>query len=379
MTQAFCPVELAQQLVRIDTCGGHEGDAADVLVPLLRGAGMQVGIVEMAPGRPSIIADLRPDVPGPARVFTGHLDTVPYAEDDWRFDPLGGAVEDGRVQGRGASDMKGGVAAVVAAAVAAAGDERCGPVRLVLTAGEETGCEGAKFLATSGVLEPAELLVVAEPTSNRVCVGHKGVLWLRLTMTGRAAHGSMPELGDNAVVKAARAILALDALGLDRDDAHPLLGRSTANVGFAHGGTDFNIVPARAEVGVDFRIAPPRESASLIGAIRDILGDAVDIEQVLDLPAVDTAPGDAWVRAVAALKDAAPGEVAPTGLPYFTDAAALSAPLGHPPVVIVGPGDPEHAHVADESCGVDNIRDATALYTRIMLAAPHERPSGNGR
>src|SRR6185437_16938244 len=117
--------------------------------------------------------------------------------------PFGGEIVDGRLYGRGASDMKSGVAAFVAAAIAEAGRLADGSgVKLVVTAGEETGCEGAASLAASGRLGAAGALVVGEPTANQLFVGHKGALWLKAATAGATAHGSMPEQGDNAVYKA---------------------------------------------------------------------------------------------------------------------------------------------------------------------------------
>lgn len=365
----LCPVELARELIRIDTSNppGNEGAIAALIAPILRSAGLTVEIVEMAPGRASIVADLRPNAVGAPRCFTGHLDTVPFVRGDWHTDPLDGAIVNGRLHGRGSSDMKGGVAALVVAAVKAAASDEGPPVRLLLTAGEETGCEGATHLAVSGRLSEASLLIVAEPTSNRVFVAHKGVLWLRLRLAGTSAHGSMPELGDNAVIKAATAIKALDGLGFDLDEPHSLLGRSTVNVGFCKGGANFNVVPAHAEVGLDLRLSPPRDSASLIEMIRNELGSEVGIEELLNLAPVDTNPAHAWVTAIRRLCQRTTGFNGPAaGLPYFTDAAALNAPLGNPPVVIVGPGDPGLAHVANESCDVKEILQATALYLDVM-------------
>jgi succinyl-diaminopimelate desuccinylase len=210
-------------------------------------------------------------------------------------------------------------------------------------------------------------LIVAEPTANRAYLGHKGVLWLRLRLAGVAAHGSMPELGVNAVVKAAETTVALAALDFGSDEPHQLLGRSSVNVGFSRGGFNFNTVPSLAEIGVDLRISPPRESASLIEHIRTRLAHDVEIEEVLNLAPVDTESSNPWIQAIgdAAGRTAEQG-VPAGGLPYFTDAAVLAGPLDSPPVVIIGPGDPELAHVANESCDIEEIRHAAELYFNIM-------------
>src|SRR5690606_12102087 len=129
--------------------------------------------------------------------------TVACGATPWRIDPFSGTIVDGRLHGRGACDMKSGVAAIVTAALTQAERLRDSPgVLLVLTAGEETGCRGARHLIRSGHhLERVGALLVAEPTNNRVLLGHKGALWLRLALRGKSAHGSMPEQGENALLK----------------------------------------------------------------------------------------------------------------------------------------------------------------------------------
>ena len=139
--------------------------------------------------------------------FTGHTDTVPLGAQPWSVPPHEGLVKEGRLWGRGSSDMKSGVAAFVAAALRhAARLEGTAGVVLYITAGEETGCEGAFALARRGMQGQAGALVVAEPTSNRPLCGHKGALWLKATTRGVTAHGSMPDQGVNAVYAAARAV-----------------------------------------------------------------------------------------------------------------------------------------------------------------------------
>ena len=196
--------------------------------------------------------------------------------------------------------MKGGVAAllVAAEAVAAAGRGRAG-LEVVLCAGEETGCEGALALAgADGALGRVGAVLVAEPTANVPCVAHKGVVWLEAVALGRTAHGSMPELGDNAVAKLARAIVALDGFAFEGVEAHPLLGSPTLNVGRVAGGMNVNSVPDRAVAGLDVRTVPGLSCADVVDALGAVMGDEVALEPWLDLPPIDTDPDDAWVRSV---------------------------------------------------------------------------------
>ncbi|MEJ2871512.1 M20 family metallopeptidase [Actinomycetospora sp. OC33-EN08] len=353
-------LDLARELVRLDTRGGGERAAAEVVAGRLDDAGLRVHLDEPAPGRANVVARTS-DVAGtdrPAAVtLSGHLDTVPAIDDAWSFDPLAGDVVDGRLRGRGASDMKGGVAAMVEAACARA-RAGGGELQVVFTFGEETGCDGARALDRS-LLAPSPLLVVGEMTGNRPLLGHKGALWLRLTARGVSAHGSRPELGHNALVDLARAALAVHAhADWPTSDTH---GPMTANVGTFHAGVQPNLVPDHAEMAVDLRLVPGTDADAAVATVRGLVGDGVGIERVVDLPVVDTDPGS-----VARACELLGGDVAPVYATYFTDAAVLAGALGGAATIICGPGDPDQAHVTDETCSVALIDDAVKAYGRLL-------------
>lgn len=199
-------VQLACSLISVATAGASEGILADQLGSRLAASGMTVRSFPLAHGRSSIVAS----VGEPRLAFTAHLDTVPYQESEWSFAPTSGAVRNGRICGRGASDTKSAVAAmVVASEVHLQRRHRCGGFQLVLTAGEETGCEGARQIVARQGLAEGDLLVVGEPTTNDVYFGHKGVVWLKVATRGKAAHGSRPDLGHNAIIDLARIITSL--------------------------------------------------------------------------------------------------------------------------------------------------------------------------
>jgi succinyl-diaminopimelate desuccinylase len=264
--------------------------------------------------------------------------------------------------------MKGGVAAIVVAAerVAALGRGRAG-LELVLCAGEETGCEGALALARAdGALGDAGALLVAEPTTNYPCVAHKGVVWLDALAEGRTAHGSMPHLGDNAIHKLARAIVALEDFAFDAEP-HPLLGDPTLNVGTVAGGININSVPDRARAGLDVRTVPGLDADAVAAQLRAAAGDEVRIETRLALDPVDTDPDDEWVREVFAVMAPLAGErgIEPRGLAYFTDACALVPAYGTPPAIVCGPGDADQAHRTDESCSVSALEAAADGFFEI--------------
>ena len=205
-------VELTQDLVRFRTINppGDERACAERLASLLETAGFAVDLVPFGEGRAQLVARIGGASGKPAIGFTGHLDTVPLGAQLWTVDPLAADINDGRLYGRGSSDMKSGVAAFVTACNELAADWRDTPgVVLYITAGEETGCTGAAALAHAETPLPQCWCAGCGGADGQpVLVGHKGALWLEAVTTGVTAHGSMPEKGVNAVYKAARAATA---------------------------------------------------------------------------------------------------------------------------------------------------------------------------
>ncbi|MCW5699218.1 MAG: M20 family metallopeptidase, partial [Rhodospirillales bacterium] len=282
-------------------------------------------------------------------------------------DPFAGEIDDGRLYGRGSSDMKSGIAAFVVAVTDLAPRLAGTPgVVLVLTAGEETGCEGASRLAATGtVLGEAGAVVVAEPTSNMPFVGHKGALWLRARTHGVTAHGSMPEKGVNAIYKAAHAIGKLEDFDFNVE-RHAVLGGPTLNVGTVHGGININSVPDQAEIGIDIRTVPGQKHARIREQMAAYLGEDVEVSAITDVEGIWTDPADPWIQEVFAVMQAVMGHAAAaSGATYFTDAAYLTPAFGGPPTVILGPGEPAMAHQTDEYCRIDRLNQAVAAYTEL--------------
>jgi succinyl-diaminopimelate desuccinylase len=353
-------VELTRELVRIDTINPRspERPAAELCGKLLEKAGWQVKVHEFAPGRTSLVA--RRQGPGAPICLAGHLDTVPLGAAPWARDPFAGEIDSGKLYGRGSSDMKSGVAAMVAAALGMKSFPKAG-MTLVLVAGEETGCEGAAHLAqVPGALGTAGALVVGEPTGNQPVIGHKGALWLRARTRGVTAHGSRPDRGVNAVVEAARAVLKLAELRFDvRPD--PLLGAPTLNVGTIAGGLNVNSVPDEAVIGIDIRTIPAQRHAQLRKELQAMLGPEVELTTIVDLEGIRTREDDSFVQSVlAALPGTKPGSAT-----YFSDASVLTPAYGFVPTVVLGPGEMALCHQTDEYCIVDRIEQAVEAYGRI--------------
>jgi succinyl-diaminopimelate desuccinylase len=351
-------LELAQDLVRLDTAAGREEQAIDLVAGILDGAGFELTRVPWQPSRPNLVARWRGGGP---LTLAAHLDTVPFDAQGWTVDPLGGDIIDGRLYGRGSSDMKAGAAAMVRAALDAAADGAA-PFTLVFTSAEETGCEGARAVAASGLLDPAPTLIIGEATGNDVFFGHKGATWLELVVTGRSAHGSRPELGDNAVHRLADAIAA----ARDRPAAppHPVLGPLTTNVGTISGGQQTNLVPDRASLTIDVRTVPGQDAGDIASLLTSASGG--EVHSILDVPAVWTDPGSALSARVAETVEAITGRRSrPAAVAYFTDGAVL-ADVAAPSAYIIGPGDIDQPHTSDEWCAVERIEEAIAIYRALL-------------
>ncbi len=369
MTQAFSPLALTRKLIAFNTVNppGNERQCALFVGGLLENGGFNVSFHDFADGRTSLIARKIFNDDHPPLCFTGHLDTVPLGMAAWQADPFGGELDGDRLYGRGASDMKGGVAAIILAALRIASLSRgSSGIVLVLTAGEENGCEGAGFLAAQdGVLGSAGALVVGEPTANYPMVGHKGAFWLEAEATGVTAHGSMPEQGVNAIYKAARAILQLESFDFGTTP-HPVLGAPTLNIGTITGGINVNSVPDRAVFSIDMRTVPTQGCDQIYEALQACIGKEIVLKKKSTAPAVASDPQNPWIRSVFELMASYIGEQpVPRGVTYFTDASALTGAFGNIPTIILGPGEPDLAHKTDEFCLVSKINVATDAYTEI--------------
>lgn len=292
----------------------------------------------------------------PRVLLSGHVDVVP-AGAGWTRDPFGGEAAEGRVWGRGACDMLGSVACFVAAA-ARAPRAPCG---ILLTTDEETGMLAATRALDEGLLAGVDGVVVGEPTALQVGIAEKGVLWVRVEAGGRTAHGSMPELGDNAVDRLVRVLSRLDAPA----GHHPLLGKPTLSVNRVGGGEAVNQVPAEAWAEVDVRYLPGGASPM------DLLGRALEDKATLRVLSshapFEVAPDAPLVRAAVEAARAAGREGRTLGLPYGTEASKY-APAGIP-TVILGPGEPGLAHTARESIALEDLEAGARCYQHLL-----ERP-----
>jgi len=360
-------VNFTRELIRFNTINppGNEDACARWLGGILEAAGYRIDWNEFAPGRTNLIATLPGNGDKLPLALSGHIDVVPLGAAPWSVDPFAAEVKDGRIYGRGSTDMKSGVAVCVAAAVELAKlKNRASDVVVVISAGEEIGCAGAYYMAEQKLLPQAGALLVAEPTSNYPLLGHKGIMWLEAITSGVTAHGAMPELGDNAVYKAARAVGKLE--NFDFGATHPAMGAPSLNVGTLHGGMNCNSVPDKAVIGIDIRTIPNQPNADALARVKEVLGPEVEIKVKDDKTSVYTSPEVPWVQQVFDVVEETLGErPEPETVNYFTDAGALTTAMGNVPTIIFGPGEVDMLHKTDEFCLVHRVEEGAAMYLEI--------------
>jgi acetylornithine deacetylase/succinyl-diaminopimelate desuccinylase-like protein len=286
-------------------------------------------------------------------VFSGHLDTPPIG-DYWSFSQS--QLAGGRMYGRGAADMKGTVIAMLQAAQDLVA--RKIPVALALTTDEETSMQGAMALAKTLPLRRAKAIVVGEPTGLRVAHAEKGVLDLAIETRGKAAHGAMPHLGENAISKMMRILRGLE--GFKGRIAHPELGMVTMNIGTFAGGNRINVVPNKATSEVDIRFPPPYSPDQLYKEIEEHLRrikTPFTLRRILSMPSVQIDPNSDHVRNLQ--------EIAATESAVLVHASeAVYYSQINPRVVIFGAGDEELSHQANEYVKVEAVARASEVFKK---------------
>jgi len=355
--------------------GGTEDEVAEVASGILTDLGSEVRVVRSEEGRPSVVARIGSGE-RPRLAWNGHLDTVPAGDlSTWSCDPFQGAIADGRLVGRGTCDMKGPIASALAAvaAIRRAGLSLAGTLDLHLVADEElAGIHGTSVLRDHDLLDQ-DAAIVGEPTGMEIALAERGGAWVTAVAHGKAAHGSQPERGVNAILTMSRFLLRLEEVLPER--VHPLVGSPTVNVAIVAGGSAPNVVPDRCEVEIDRRIVPGEEDPEEVLApfrslIDDLVAERPDTHIEITLrewteaaeTTGDSAIATAVRDAIAAETGSAPPSVGFTGITdarYYINDAKI-------PTVIAGPGSLSLAHTANESIGIDEMVTAARAYARVF-------------
>jgi succinyl-diaminopimelate desuccinylase len=384
-------VELARALIRIPSVAGRDGGeraAAELVARTMSSFGWRPQLTEVSPGRANVVTTVEGGGgPGPTLALEGHLDVVTEGDRSaWTVDPFGAEVRDGRLYGRGAADMKAGVAAMLHGARAL---QRGGPfpgrLRLLALCDEEGMMLGAKRAVADGHLDGVSGAIICEPEGGEICPSAKGALRLRFDLAGRMAHGAMPELGRSPIPVASLLVqeLATVQVDLQRDPGpHPTLGLPylTPTVLVAGSLDQMNVSPGRAALAVDVRTIPGVDHSRLLDDLRhrcDRLGRAnevtIELTVIDDRPPVEIGAEEPLVVALQRAHSELWGRSAALGgVPGTTDGTIIARDTGIP-TVVYGPGGKWIAHQADEFVEVEEIpryADTYARAAQIFLWGP---------
>jgi len=371
--------ELLSQLVAFESVSRNSNlDLVAYVTAYLAQCGVDARVIHDPTGRKaSILATIGPrDAAGV--VLSAHTDVVPCDGQTWATPPFKATLRDGRIYGRGTSDMKGFVAAVLAEVPDLCAADLCAPVHIAFSYDEELGCLGAPALVEQVAALPKKplLCIVGEPTRMQVVRGHKGKIARRLTIHGRGGHSAYPDRGANAVNAAAQIAMGLRAIALELAAKQDAPGfeppYTTVHIGSLHGGTALNLIPETAVLEFEIRSTPRtdlgeilrRIDASVAASLDSLRQGApesrIETENLIDYPGLDcdaASPAAAFVSGLS-------GSAAPPATISFGTEAGLYAAAGIP-TLVCGPGDIARAHIADEWIGLDELGHANALLERL--------------
>lgn len=369
-------VALARALIQIDSRNPTlapdspgEADCARALASVLDDWGFAVEMTESVPGRPNVVARLGPG-DAPALMLNGHLDVV--GVEGMIHEPFAAEVRDNRIYGRGSADMKGGLAAMCAAAVSGASSRTRRQIIIAAVVDEEYESLGMRALLASGVR--ADAAIIGEPTRLAICPAHRGFAWLDVSLRGRAAHGSRYDIGVDAITHAGLLLAELEQLERTRESGprHPLLGRASLHASRIRGGVGMSTYPEECDLAIERRTLPGESGENAMQEITDacerVKARRPDFDARVTLSTAQLpsdVPPDAPI--VKRLRGALERENMPVkieGLSAWTDAALLNE--AGIPAICFGPGDIALAHAAEEFVPVEDIELATRALTRIV-------------
>jgi len=364
--------KLLSKLIEAETTADKgELAAAEIISAELGRSGIKSRIDSWDSSRANIIARVKSSGRKGALLFACHLDVVPPGEASWKNPAFAAIESDGKIYGRGSTDMKGGTAAIVTAIgeIVDSGTNLQGDILLFGAAGEETdSCGTKRFVRNFGGTPEFIGAVIPEPTNFEIITAHRGMLWLKVATEGRAAHSSTPQLGVNAIASMRYVLNELQNFKI-RFEPHELLGECSMSINTIAGGKAMNIVPDKCDIGIDIRTVPGQNAQGIIDDLQKIFVKLkqknpqfeAQVSIIREVGALETDSRCDFVRdfcsAVGINETCAVGFT--TDGPYF-------ASLGVP-VIIFGPGKPQLAHKPDEYIDIADVEKAVEYYKNIIL------------
>ena len=354
--------DLIADLVRIDSINpdliegaAGEGEIARFVADWLGDAGLAVEVEEVAPGRFNAVGIARGSGGGKSLLLYAHMDTVGVAGMERPFEPT---VENGRLHGRGSYDMKAGLAAIMLTGAEAAKAGLSGDVIVTAVCDEEVASIGSARVAER---YRADAAVVSEPTEMRLALAHKGFVGFEIETKGRAAHGSRPDLGIDAIAHMGPVLVGIEELDrrLRADPTHPLLASGSLHASVIEGGQEYSSYPERCLLTGERRTIPGETAARVEEELRELLGDIDGEVRVVVAREPFETPGDAPIAELVARHAGGPEVV---GVPFWADSALLSS--AGIPTVVFGPAG-EGAHAVEEWVDLVSVERCVEIYTAV--------------
>lgn len=369
-------VELLQDIVRMRTENDNEVEVAVYLQTLLKEHGIESKLIELEPGRSNLIAEIKNGDSDKVLGISGHMDVVKAGNHDlWQHDPYGAEIVDGKLYGRGSTDMKGGLMALVIAMIHANENKNFnGTIRLLATVGEETGEPGARQLSDLGYADDLDGILVAEPFNNRILYMHGGSYNYKIKSHGVSAHSSTPQKGENAIQHLRDFMVGIQA---KLDDViakyeNDKLGRTIHSVTLIEGGVQLNSIPEYAEYQANARTIPEFDNDKLTALIKETVdefnamdkGYKFEFELLADMPTVVSDPESELIQSIH--KVSHQDNIDLIALPGTTDTAQFQRNNKTMDVAIYGPGDVNIAHQLDEFIEVEDYLEFIPTFVNIF-------------
>ena len=364
--------ELLKQLIEAESTDAKgELEAAKVISEVFARSGVQSEIDSWNQKRANITAHIKSTGKKKALLFACHLDVVGPGEAQWKNPPFKAFENDGKIFGRGSTDMKGGTAAIVSAIckIADSSIELQGDIIFTAVAGEESdSCGAERFISRKDQIPECLGVVIPEPTDFSIIIAHRGMLWLEVSTKGKAAHGSTPQLGINAITSMRRFLNELDNYDIAAK-THELLGTCSMSVNTISGGKTQNVVPDKCRIGIDIRTIPGQSHQDIIDDLKRIFEKVklknpefdAEISIVRQVQSLETDSNCDFIRDFCFCLG-----INETKAVGFTTDGPQFASLGAP-VVIFGPGKPELCHKPDEYIEIADLDRGVSYYEKIIM------------
>lgn len=374
-------ISLVRKLVQIESTnpGKSESQIKEFIINYLEDPNIQIRLDEVEPGRSNIIASISGEVEEPKLIFICHMDTV-VVGDGWTKQPFSGEIVDNKIYGRGACDMKAGLACAMNVFKAMALKVKNGewqlkyPLQLICTVDEEGDMKGADSLVEKGLVSKEDWILDLEPTDGEIQMAHRGRFWIELTVDGVTAHASKPEEGVDAVAGAAEMIRYIRR-SVNKMPKSKELGRTTVTFGQIQGGYQPYVVPDHCKVWIDFRLAPPTTREEILELLEEacfygkmfVPGIRMEYRITGDRPYVETNQESDLLHHLKKAVNEVTGEwKEPVAFPGYTDTAVIAEKTGNGNCLSYGPGNLKYAHKPNEFVEIADIRRCEAVLISLI-------------